>query len=158
MKKIDVGQSVSILANIGVIIGIIFLVIELQQNTQAFRLASAQSYLSGSYNIDILIASDREFADLLIRGDVDENLTAAEKLSLERWYYAVFRQWETVYYQNSVDAIDSSFWSAYRNEIQKVLSRSPGMRKYWPTAIKSFIPSFQNEVNIILKQLTKNAK
>ena len=158
MKKIDVGQSVSILANIGVIIGIIFLVVELQQNTQAFRLASAQSYLTGSYNIDILIANDREFADLLIRGDSEDGLTSAEKLSLERWYYAVFRQWETVYYQHSSDALDTNFWVAYRNEIQKVLSRSPGMRKYWPTGVKSFIPSFQQEINSILEELVKDIK
>lgn len=37
MKKIDLGQAVGILANIGVIAGIIFLVFELQQNNKLLR-------------------------------------------------------------------------------------------------------------------------
>jgi hypothetical protein len=32
MKKIDLGQTITILANVGVIAGIVFLAIELQQN------------------------------------------------------------------------------------------------------------------------------
>ena len=34
MKKIDVGQTMSVVANFGVLIGIVFLVIELRQNNQ----------------------------------------------------------------------------------------------------------------------------
>ena len=35
MKKIDVGQLVGILANLGVIAGIVFLAVEIQQNNEA---------------------------------------------------------------------------------------------------------------------------
>lgn len=41
MKKIDLGQAISILANIGVIAGIVFLVVEIQQNTAAIRSQSS---------------------------------------------------------------------------------------------------------------------
>ncbi len=34
MKKLDLGQSVGILANIGVIAGIVFLAVELRQNNE----------------------------------------------------------------------------------------------------------------------------
>ncbi len=34
MKKIDVGQTIGILANLGVVAGILFLVVEIQQNTE----------------------------------------------------------------------------------------------------------------------------
>ena len=34
MKKIDLGQTITILANVGVIAGIVFLGIELQQNNE----------------------------------------------------------------------------------------------------------------------------
>jgi len=38
MKKIDLGQTITILANIGVIAGIVFLGYELRQNTGAIKL------------------------------------------------------------------------------------------------------------------------
>ncbi len=40
MKKIDLGQSVTILANVG----IVSLLFELRQNTQAIELASMQDF------------------------------------------------------------------------------------------------------------------
>lgn len=39
MKKIDLGQTVGILANVGVIAGLVFLVVEINQNTQATNTA-----------------------------------------------------------------------------------------------------------------------
>lgn len=38
MKKIDLGQTITILANVGVIAGIVFLGIELNQNTRQLAL------------------------------------------------------------------------------------------------------------------------
>ena len=38
MKKLDLGQTITILANLGVIAGIVFLGIELQQNNEALGL------------------------------------------------------------------------------------------------------------------------
>ena len=46
MKKIDLGQAITILANVGVIAGIVFLAVELGQNTQAIRLTASQSMAS----------------------------------------------------------------------------------------------------------------
>jgi len=42
MKKIDLGQSIAILANIGVIAGIIIVAYELRQNTLATELVASQ--------------------------------------------------------------------------------------------------------------------
>ncbi len=40
MKKLDLGQTVSVLANVGVIAGIVFLGYELRQNNEAIRAQS----------------------------------------------------------------------------------------------------------------------
>ena len=37
MKKIDLGQAISMFANIGVIAGIVFLAFEIRQNTEALE-------------------------------------------------------------------------------------------------------------------------
>ena len=43
MKKVDVGRAVGILANLGVVAGIIFLAIEVGQNNELMRAASRDS-------------------------------------------------------------------------------------------------------------------
>ena len=44
MKKIDLGQAVTLLANFGIIVGIIFLVLELRQNNQVLEFESLRTF------------------------------------------------------------------------------------------------------------------
>jgi hypothetical protein len=156
MKKIDIVQAVTILANVGVIAGIVFLAFELQQNTQAVRLASAQSYLTGGTSLDFQIATDSEFASILIRGDEAESLSPVEELQLQRWNYAVFRQWETAHYLHTIGALESELWVAYRQEIYKILLRSASMQRYWIEGRNSFTSAFQRLIDSLLESnLTK---
>ena len=69
MKKIELGQSISLLANVGVIIGIVFVGIELSQNNElmagearATRLAAVTQtwqILVENPEITVLLVSDR---------------------------------------------------------------------------------------------------
>tara|TARA_B100000287_G_scaffold383809_1_gene389830 strand:+ start:331 stop:801 length:471 start_codon:yes stop_codon:yes gene_type:complete len=151
MKKIDIVQGITILANLGVIAGIVFLAFELQQNTQAVRVASAQSYLTGGASLDFQIATDSEFAGLLIRGDDAESLSPTEELRLERWNYAVFRQWETAHYLHKIGALEDELWVAYRQEVHKILLRSASMQRYWSEGRYSFTPDFQGFIDTIVE-------
>lgn len=150
MKKIGIGQTINTLANIGVIAGILFLAYELRQNTQAVQLASAESYLSGGSALDLRIAQDPELAALLIRASRPEPLTDIEELQVERFNYATLRQWETAYYLSSIGALDGNMWSAYRQEISKILLRTPNLIEYWEGNKQSFTPGFGRVVETIL--------
>lgn len=151
MSKIGLGQTVAILANVGVIAGIAFLAFELRQNTQAVQLASAQSYLTGGSELDLRIATDAELAAMLLRTeDYAHPLTAVEALQLERWNYAVLRQWETARYLSSIGALDESLWLAYRQEIRKIFLRTQRMRDYWAANSASFTVGFRDEIEEIL--------
>jgi len=56
MKKFDLGQTISILANVGVIAGIVFLAIEVAQNTESLEetrnLAIAQAQQDRASDLD----------------------------------------------------------------------------------------------------------
>ncbi len=41
MKKIDLGQIITILANVGVVIGLVFLTLEIRQNNAQMRAQGA---------------------------------------------------------------------------------------------------------------------
>jgi len=58
MKKIDLGQSITLLANIGVIVGIIFLAVELRQNTNVARGNAIQSIAQTVYEHNMRVAMD----------------------------------------------------------------------------------------------------
>ena len=78
MKKIDFGQAIGILANVGVIAGIVFLAIEIRTSTEINRIAIQQN-LSGNWLlINSQIASDADLAALIEKAFSGEELQAVE--------------------------------------------------------------------------------
>ena len=78
MKKISLGKLLGLLANLGVIIGILLLVLELGQNRDMMR-AQIRNELARSLPDFLgLLIDNRELADLLVRANAGESLSAAE--------------------------------------------------------------------------------
>ncbi len=57
MKKIDLGQTITILANVGVVAGIVFLAVELRQNNE-FMAADARFNLLSAVSARAVLFSD----------------------------------------------------------------------------------------------------
>ncbi len=86
MKKPDLGQTITILANVGVIAGIVFLGVELAQNNE-FLAAQArfnrQTLAAESWSI---IATEPELTTVIIKDRNGQELTEVEKLRIEAYW------------------------------------------------------------------------
>ena len=64
MKRLDLGQALQLVGNVGVIIGILLLVYELNQNREMVR-GQTRNELSQAVTTMLLeLTADRDFADL----------------------------------------------------------------------------------------------
>lgn len=154
MKQIDLGQAIGILANLGVLGGVVFLGVELRQNTLAVQLTSAENYLSGGSALDLRIAQDPVLASLLVRSQSSEPLTAVEERQLERWNHSSLRQWETAHYLHSIGTLDDNLWLAYRHEIGRIMRRAQRLTRYWEANRQSFTQAFNREIEMLLAEDT----
>ncbi len=139
MKKIELGQTITILANIGVIAGIVFLAVELRQNNELLA-AEARSDLSSRRTgfIEMIVTSP-DLADIIVKAASDEPLSAAEDLrfrQIGRRLFASFdsqfmeveqgvveqdtlpiRQWRSLFHGSSgPDYRLKEAWEIYRVE------------------------------------------
>ena len=73
--QIDYVQIVSILANVGVVLGFIFLVIEVRQNNQMNRTNAWNSLLRSGIEFNDQIMVTPDLADILAKGNNNEELT-----------------------------------------------------------------------------------
>ena len=73
MKKFDLNQSISIFANIGVIVGLIFLAYEVRQNTAQMRADAGYSINEAVDALNSSIYQDKDFAALLLRAEQSFN-------------------------------------------------------------------------------------
>ena len=105
MKKIELGQIIGILANFGVIAGIVFLAIEIGQNQSSLEEANTINRLSADAETlayfsahRSLVAQDEQLAQIWLDGTSGEALTPVEALRFDflcqnfLWTYATIYQ------------------------------------------------------------------
>ncbi len=66
MRRIEVSQLITILANVAVFVGLVVLVLEVRQNTQALRNEADVAIWSIGSQTAGLVADNREIAELLL--------------------------------------------------------------------------------------------
>ena len=89
MKKIDLAQIVTMLANIGVVVGLVFLTLEIRQNTAQMRTQGAYSIYQSVETLNQAVYADEEFADLLHRGETSfKDLDPVEQSRLATFFFS----------------------------------------------------------------------
>jgi hypothetical protein len=115
MKRTDLGATIQVLANVGVLAGIVFLIFELNQNnivlgSQA-RIAQRDDVLVRY----VEIYTDRELADVLTRAIAGEQLDAADATRLYAYQRRVLIGWQFQFEDFQNGALDVMNLNAMRN-------------------------------------------
>ena len=90
MKKIDLGQMINILANVGVIGGILLLAYELQQNNDLMAADARFNRLALATDAWRTISENADLAELRQRAKNDEVLSDAEQMRVDASMMALF--------------------------------------------------------------------
>jgi hypothetical protein len=112
MKKIDVTQTITILANIGVIVGIAFLAVEISQSNRLARLQMRNDIAQTIVATSLTAGTDPIIPGLNLRARDPASLTPEEYWRLTRTTEATWRLRENLYYQYQNGLFDESEFSA----------------------------------------------
>jgi hypothetical protein len=99
MKKIDLAQAIGILANVGVVAGIVFLAVEIRQNNELMQSEASIAYVEMRRGGLRSQAQDNEFLGSILKAGAGEALSPLDSLKLDLWYYSIFVNWEWEYEQ-----------------------------------------------------------
>jgi hypothetical protein len=93
------GGWLTLGANIGVVVGIIFLAIELRQNNELLRSQASITYVQARTNaIEIQLQNDKLF-ETLFRAREGAEISPLDMQRLSLYYRAVFAMWDWEYGQ-----------------------------------------------------------
>ncbi len=120
MKKIELGQTIGIIANLGVIAGIVFLAVELRQNNDLLAAQSRAERLTVRTDWINALYRDDQLADLIVRAQRNEELTEAEEFRIENLGERLFTAFEYVYGEVQRGMIDenAALAESWRRELQ----------------------------------------
>ncbi len=94
MKKIDLGQTFQMIANIGVIGGIIFLGLEIQQNNEQLAAQSRYNYYQGRAAATLVFAQNGDMAEIALKSITGDALSPVESLRYGQLLSAALGTWE----------------------------------------------------------------
>jgi hypothetical protein len=126
-----IGAVGEILGAAAVVITLVYLSVQLRQNTKALHSTvthSAHDQTTGAYRA---LSMEESLADIFVRGVRDpESLTDTEIVRFFAYWHAAVLPMQNWYYQWREGNLDEAFFSSWCTAIANV-GQTPGFREFW---------------------------
>lgn len=128
------GNIGDFVGGIAVIITLIYLAVQIRQNTRSTRLASMQSAMLAAQNVGILPAQNRELARVVRVGlTTPEELDDDEFQQFRYFLMSMLRVHEDMFVQHRAGVVDDETWLARASSLRTIFSM-PGGRRVWDSS------------------------
>ena len=136
---------------VGVIISLVYLSVQLRQNTKALRASSYQEISHNSRELLELLILDGEMAEIFTRGREGgvEVLTPVERVRWHAMLLAIFRHWDNLFYQYRNQMLERELWKSYQHVIRGYMAEV-GFQEWWSEQRDGFSMSLQELINGII--------
>ncbi|WOJ93775.1 hypothetical protein R0135_01080 [Congregibacter variabilis] len=128
---------------VAVVLSLLLVTYELRQNTLATQQAAASTYAETWRNIELFVAGNYEFSEILVKSIRGAELTPHEQFRIEVFYRSIFRGWQNSFLQYQVGMLSDELWEAERSNLEGILLGDQGMIPYWRLERDTYTESFR---------------
>ena len=153
MKISAVNKSVSLIANIGVIASILFLGLEMQQNTAMMQSQTRNSIVENQLGLYELAIENAELHDIVDRLNSNLDVELAELRQVGFWTMSQFRMWENEFFQHEIGLFGSEEFEARVNWWRFVMGFDYAL-KQWQGSQGQFAPDFRIYMTELLGEIS----
>ena len=150
MRADSVNRWLTLGANFGVLIGIILLLVELDQNRDMMRAQTRSEIARGLVDLLSVPAGNIQLADSIARANRGEELTPAEVQMLYAFNESVFRYWENSHYQYRQGLYDEVEFSKHLDVMADVIMNNRSALEFWCERRAFFSTPFVSEIDQLL--------
>ena len=150
MSLDDVGNIGELIGAVGVIITLIYLAVQIRQNTSALKATSHQEATREAADFVAQIAGDGDIARIFSKGGKDWNcLEGDEKLRFSMLLFRVFFNFQNTYNLHQNGGIDDEYWESQLGVMMWFMGM-PGVRSWWDVGKiqlrKSFVEFIEQQI------------
>jgi hypothetical protein len=114
-----------------VIVSLIYVAIQIKQNTKATQLSTSQAFIDTYGKVVMQIYGDKQFRDIYWRGLKGlANLHGSETAAFAAWTIHTCRIWESFYYQWQEGVFDDHLWAGWKIQLCDLFGYR-GIREIW---------------------------
>jgi len=126
-----IGAVGEVLGALAVVISLGYVAIQIRQNTETARSASAQNLVTVATNANFLLASDSELSEILQNGQYDrDSLNEYEQFRFNTFLIGAYMQYDFAYLQFLGGQLEPETWKRMEFEIVLYVS-IPGGAAWW---------------------------
>jgi hypothetical protein len=141
-----------IIGALAVVVTLVYLAIQVRQNTGAIRSSNATSVQINVQSLAQGPIMDRELGGIILRAVADEGeLEPAEKLAAYAWFYNMLKIGELAHQFYLRGELDKSYWEASLGFFVAYW-QTPGFKRYWVDRKGAFTPIFRSAVEEWMNQ------
>lgn len=134
------------IGGIGIIVSLLYVGIQVRQNTYAAKVATSHAFLDLHRDILGNIATEPDFRDIYWRGLAGvSNLQGSEPAAFLAWSIHTFRTWETFWYQWQERVFDDRLWLGWKAQFIDLFGNQ-GIREAWEIRKHQVSESFRSYV------------
>ena len=137
------GAAGEIIGAVAVIITIIYLALQVRQNTAALRSSATNAASEGAAKLYQTLCSDPDLAMIFVRGNATPNELDESDMAryFSLWLMTMFKL-QNWYFQTQDRFMDDTLLSSWI-KVVRPLSSMPGFRLFWDERKFIFSPQFQ---------------
>lgn len=154
-KPSNLNERLTLVANIAVVLGIMFLALEMRQNTNMMRAQIRDSITEKQMSYLELVAATPHLAEAMDVGGFlgMEALDPTGRRMLASHLLAVFREWENSHYQYEQGLFSAEEYEARRSVWIAMMAGTQAARDVWSGVGDWHSPNFRAEVDAIVAEI-----
>ena len=153
MKISALNEGVSLIANIGVIGSIIFLGLEMQQNTEMMQSQTRNSIVENQLSVYEKMVENPELFDIADKRSANLDVADAERQQLHVFILSQLRIWENEFYQYQIGLYAAEEFEARKIWWGRIMSRPVNLQT-WRVEQETFYPDFRIYMNELLDEIS----
>jgi len=147
-----VGATGEIIGALVVFLTLVYLALQIRQNTHATRATSHHAVTDALNQLNLTVAQDEKVAKIWITGMNDRSsLSDIQREQFDALLRAYMHVCDTMYYQAQIGAGDNGLWKAEQRYLVVILS-SAGGKDWFEENSSSISPSFYSALLNIIQQ------
>ena len=142
MTLSDLGNLGEFIGAIAVVLSLLYLAVQIRQNTRSVRGATYQALVSHAAEMNSSLFGEGTVPEIFLKGRADlSTLSEVECFRFQILVYQVFQSFETMYLLNRDGMLEDTFVKSKLNVLQRWLSQ-PGIRSVWSERRGELHPEF----------------
>ena len=155
----DLAQLAEILAGAAVVLSLIYVGVQVRQNTQAIEIAAAQQSHDAYRQAQVVIMEEPTMAAALEKAFSNQPLDATEAMQVDTYVHFIFSNWELAYLNHKKELLDNEIWEAWDRYYIWLMSYEIFNKAWIENPVNGYTRSFTDYINsTVLPKLAETGR